>query len=104
MKPTNANRAEQIVAILRPHEAELRRAGIRRLSVFGSTTRGDAEAGSDIDLAAELDPDARIGLFGLAELERRLARLLKGRVDLLTEPVERQRLRDNIERDRMRAF
>ncbi len=55
---TTTNLAEQVIAILRAHEAELRRAGIRHLSLFGSVARGDAEAGSDVDLAAELDPDA----------------------------------------------
>ena len=38
-------------------------AGVRHLSLFGSVARGDAEAGSDVDLAAELDPGAHIGLF-----------------------------------------
>jgi predicted nucleotidyltransferase len=51
-----------------------------------------------------LDPDARIGLFALAALERRLSELLGRPVDLLPEPVEKPRLRINIERDRVRAF
>jgi len=38
-------------------------AGIPRLLLFGSVARGDAEAGSNVDLAAELDPEAHIGLF-----------------------------------------
>ncbi len=104
MSTTTVNLAEHVVATLRAHEAELRRAGIRRLSLFGSVARGDAEADSDVDLAAELDPNAGIGLFALAALERRLSELLGRRVDLLPEPVERARLRVNIERDRMRAF
>ncbi|MBY0332694.1 MAG: nucleotidyltransferase domain-containing protein [Acetobacteraceae bacterium] len=96
--------AERVLAILRAHEAELRTAGIRRLSLFGSVARGDDEAESDVDLAAELDPEARIGLFALAALERRIGELLGRPVDLLPEPVEKPRLRANIERDRLRAF
>ncbi|MBV9537305.1 MAG: nucleotidyltransferase domain-containing protein [Acidisphaera sp.] len=96
--------AEHVVATLRAHEAELRRAGIRRLSLFGSVARGDSEADSDVDLAAELDPEAQIGLFGLAAIERRLAELVGRKVDLLPEPVEKPRLRANIERDRVLAF
>jgi predicted nucleotidyltransferase len=96
--------ADRIIATLRVHEAELRRAGIRRLSLFGSVARGDAEADSDVDLAAELDPNARIGLFALGALERRLAELIGRKVDLLPEPVEKPRLGRNIERDRRRAF
>jgi len=96
--------AEQVIATLRAHEAELRRAGIRRLSLFGSVARGDAQASSDIDLAAELDPEAAIGLFGLGALEQRLAELVGRKVDLVPEPVEKPRLRRNIDRDRRRAF
>ena len=96
--------AGQVIATLQAHEAELRHAGIRRLSLFGSVARGDAEAESHIDLLAELDPEARIGLFGLSALERRLAELVGRPVDLLPEPVEKPRLRANIERDRIRAF
>ena len=101
---TTTDLAEHVIAILRLHEAELRQAGIRRLSLFGSVARGDAEADSDVDLAAELDPEAHIGLFALGALERRLAELVGRKVDLLPEPVERQRLRANIDRDRRRAF
>jgi len=96
--------AETVIATLRAHEAELRQAGIRRLSLFGSVARGDAEADSDVDLAAELDPDAHIGLFRLTALERRLGEILGCRVDLMPEPVEKQRLRVNIDRDRRRVF
>jgi len=101
---TASDLAEHVLTVLRMHEAELRRAGILRLSLFGSVARGDAEASSDIDLAAELDPEAGIGLFALGALERRLAELLGRKVDLLTEPVEKLRLRATIERDRRRAF
>jgi len=98
------NLAERVIATSRAHETELRRAGIRHLSLFGSVSRGDAEATSDVDLAAELDPNARVGLFALAALERRLATLLGRKVDLLPEPVEKPGLRAKIDRDRRHAF
>ena len=101
---TKTNLAERVVATLRAHEAELRHAGIRRLSLFGSVARGDAQADSDVDLAAELDPAARVDLVRLVALERQIAEMLGRPVDLLPEPVEKPRLRANIERDRVRAF
>ncbi len=101
---TTTELAERVIGMLRAHEAELRAAGISRLSLFGSVARGDAEAGSDVDLAAEFDPAARMDLVRLVALERRLGEILGRRVDLLPEPVEKPRLRANIERDRVLAF
>jgi predicted nucleotidyltransferase len=104
MGTTAPDLADDVIAKLRAHQPELRQAGIRRLSLFGSVARGDAEPDSDVDLAAELDPKAGIGLFALEALERRLAELIGRNVDLLPEPVETQRLRASIDRDRRRAF
>jgi predicted nucleotidyltransferase len=104
MRETITAEAEQIIGTLRAHKAELRHAGIRHLSLFGSVARGDTEAASDVDLAAELDPAARMDLFRLTALERRLGEILGRRVDLLPEPVQQSRLRTNIDRDRRRAF
>jgi uncharacterized protein len=104
MSASPSSPAAPIIAVLRAHEAELRQAGLRHLSIFGSAARGEAKAESDIDLAAELDPAARIGLLRLAALERRLAEILGRPVDLFPEPAEKARLQANIDRDRQRAF
>jgi uncharacterized protein len=90
--------AERIIATLRAHEAELRRAGLQSVSLFGSVARGEIESDSDIDLAAEFGPAARMDLLQLAALERRIAELLGGSVDLLPEPAEKSRLQDQINR------
>jgi predicted nucleotidyltransferase len=103
-RTSTADLAEHIIGTLRAHEVELRRAGIRHLSLFGSVARGDAAAASDIDLAAEFDPVAHMDLFRLTALERRLGEILGRPVDLLPDPPEKQRLRVNIDRDRRRAF
>ncbi len=96
--------AHRIIEVLRTHESELRRAGVRHLSLFGSIARGDGDATSDIDLAAEFDPAAQMDLFRLHALEQRMTEMLGRRVDLLPEPVEKPRLRASIDRDRRRAF
>ena len=96
--------AERVVETLLAHEAELRAAGIKRLSLFGSVARGEAGPESDVDLAVELDPEAHLDLLDLVALERRLGELFGRSVHLLPEPVEKPRLRANIERDRRRAF
>src|SRR5580700_3250761 len=84
--------ADEIIASLRAHADELRAAGIRHLSLFGSVARGDAGPDSDVDLAVELDRTAGLDLFGMVALERRLSELLQQTVDLTIEPVEKRRL------------
>ena len=96
--------AEYVIVTLRAHEAEMRRAGIRHRLLFSSVARGYPEAGSDVDLVVEFDPVARMDPFRLTALERRIAEILGRRVDLLSELVEKPRLRANIDRDRRLAF
>jgi uncharacterized protein len=93
-----------ILSTLQAHAPELRAAGIRHLSLFGSVARGEASPDSDIDLAAEIDPSAHMDLLTLVALERRLGEILGRKVDLLPEPVRKMRLQKNIDRDRHRAF
>jgi uncharacterized protein len=93
--------AAEIIGILRDNEAALRAAGIRALSLFGSVARGEARANSDIDLAAEFDPTAKMDLI---RLERELRELLGREVQILPERIRKQRLRAEVDRDRVRAF
>ncbi len=62
-----------------------RRHGIRRMSLFGSVSKGTARSDSDVDLLVEFEPGRQPGLFGLAGIESELSDLLNGRrVDLRT--------------------
>ena len=94
----------ELVAILRTHEDELRAAGIRALSLFGSVARREERAESDVDLAVRLDPEAHVGLFRFVALEYRLTELLGRPVQLLPEPIENSRLRANLDREGLRVF
>lgn len=96
--------AADIIAALQPHLADLRQAGVRHLSLFGSVARGEATADSDIDLAAEFDPATKPDLFRLSRVQRQLSHILGQPVDLLPEPVVRPGLRQALERDRVRVF
>ncbi len=100
--------SETVIALLRTHAAELRATGVESLSLFGSTARSEASASSDVDLLVRLRPDfAPPGLayFGkLAQLRRRLTEIVGKDVDLLTEPVRRQVLREEVEQDRLRVL
>jgi predicted nucleotidyltransferase len=74
------------------------------LILSGSLARGEASPASDVDLVAEFDPEARIGVFRLVGLERRLSEIVGHSVDFLPELIEHPRLRANVERDRRVAF
>ncbi len=94
----------EALARLRDREAELRALGIERLSIFGSTARGEERSDSDLDLAATLRDDLRFGVFGFMDLEERVGDLLGGKVDLVREPTYTPRLQAQIDRGRIRVF
>ena len=54
---------DSILAQLRAHEAELKAAGIARLSIFGSVARGDATDSSDVDVVVRLSQEKSEGGF-----------------------------------------
>ena len=47
--------------------------GIVRFALFGSILRDDFTPESDVDVIVEFSSDTRIGLFGIARLERELS-------------------------------
>ena len=59
------------------------RYGVARLEAFGSFSRGDADAGSDLDILVTYRPEVRAGLAFVA-LQRQLEALFGRSVDLLT--------------------
>ena len=96
---------DEILAILRRHEQELRQLGVVRLSLFGSTARAENRADSDVDMAALFDPASELSAIDIAGIELRISEILGGKeVDLVEEPAKRPSLRRQIERDRILAF
>ncbi len=61
-----------------------RRNRIRRLSFFGSVLRHDFRPESDVDVLVEFEPDARVGMIGLAGMELELGEILGRRVEMHT--------------------
>jgi predicted nucleotidyltransferase len=99
---------DRILAQLRAHKAELEAAGVEKISIFGSLARAEATESSDVDLVIRLSPECSEGgfvYFGRMEaLEQRLREILGCSVDIVTEPVRKERLRRIIERDATLAF
>ena len=95
---------EQVIARLREHEQELRAAGVVRLSLFGSTARGDHRPESDIDVLAVFDSTRRISLLDVAGIEQQIAGILGRAVELVEEGTLKPRVRKNVEAEAVRAF
>ena len=95
---------EQVIATLREHEPELKAAGVVRLSLFGSTVRGDRRPDSDIDLLAAFDETRRISLLDVVGIELRLSVLLGQTVEQVEEGTLKPRVQKSVEAEAMRAF
>jgi hypothetical protein len=76
-----------------------RRNRIRRLALFGSVLREDFRPDSDVDVLVEFEPDARIGLLGMAALEMELSELLGRKVDLRTPQELSRYFREDVLRE-----
>jgi hypothetical protein len=100
-------RRDQVIGALRAHEQELRAAGVVSVSLFGSLARGENPA-HDVDVVVRLGKNfSERGLdyvSRLDDLEQRLSEILGCRVDVVEEPVRKERLQREIDRDRALAF
>ena len=67
---------------------------VAMVGVFGSSVRGEASEGSDIDLLVRFDK--RKSLLEAVRLERELSTVLGRKVDLLTENAISPYIRDRI--------
>ena len=95
---------QEVLATLRSHESELRKLGVLHAAVFGSVARGDAGAGSDIDVLVELDELHPIGLFEYARLKLYINSLLHETADVVNQRTLKPLLRGSILRDAVHAF
>ena len=70
---------------------------MRRISLFGSFARNEAEVNSDIDLLIELDEP--VGYLTIIEYKLALEDYLNRKVDLLTPESISPKIRPYIEKD-----
>lgn len=71
--------------------------GAHDVRVFGSLARGEADAASDVDFLVELDPGR--SLLDLGGLQFELEALLGRRVDVVTIPGLKPRIRERVLRE-----
>lgn len=95
---------EEAIARIKPHEAELRAAGVAALYLFGSTARNDARSDSDVDLMCEIDRDSGMDLIRFAGIRRQLADYMSQPIDLVERHSMRPRIRARAEADMVSIF
>ena len=93
-----------IIARLRENEAALKARGVAHAALFGSRARGDARPDSDTDIMIEIDPEARIGVWGYAELKDTIASLFDGPVDVVNRDGLKPYVRPAATADAIYAF
>jgi predicted nucleotidyltransferase len=65
-------------------EAFCRRHHICKLALFGSALRDDFRPDSDVDMLVEFEPDTRVTLFNMVDMEAELTEIAGRKVDLRT--------------------
>ena len=95
---------EEVLQVLKDHEAELKKRGVSHAALFGSLARGEAGPKSDIDIMVELNPRARVGLWGYASVIEYLKGLFDRPVDVAQKPGLKDHVRPSAERDALYAF
>lgn len=99
---------EDVIAVLKAHEAQLRSRGVARAGLFGSLARDEARPDSDIDVLIRFEENAPITLYDYVALKRYVSTVLKRQfkrpVDVIDLDGMRGSARPGAERDALYAF
>jgi len=101
---TSSSIRSATIARLEGQTAALKSRGATALYLFGSTARGDATEGRDIDIFIDYDEASRFSLIDLAGIQILLESQLGARVDLTTRDSLDPLLRQRIENSAIRVF
>jgi hypothetical protein len=85
-------RRQEILALATRH-------GAKRVRIFGSVARGEADDQSDVDFLVEMEPGR--SLMDMGGLLMNLQELLGCKVDVVSEKGLRQRIRERVLKEAM---
>jgi uncharacterized protein len=94
---------EEAISRLRQHEADLKRLGVERLYMFGSTARDEASGNSDVDLFFDYQK-GKLGVYELMDVKEYAASILGRETDIMTRDSPHKTLREEIEATAVRVF
>lgn len=92
---------DRVVRLLREHQAEMARFGVRSVDLFGSVARDEAHSGSDLDVLVDFG-DA-LSFDNYMDLKFFLEDLLGARVDVVTPGTLLPRIQVAVEKERVRV-
>ncbi len=95
---------DEILNILKQHEAALREQGVAHAALFGSMARGEQRIDSDIDVMIDLAPDSRVDLFRYVGIVQYIEDLFPLKVDVANHASLKSLIKADIERDAVYAF
>jgi uncharacterized protein len=96
-------KCDEAIRRLQEHEADLKRLGVDHLFIFGSTARGEATDGSDVDLFFDHEK-GKLGLFELMDVQERATGILGRKADIMTRDSLHPRLKKRIEESAVFVF
>ena len=94
---------KEVITVLGRNRSRLDEFQVKALYLFGSVVRGEAGPGSDVDILVEFEPDAHVGLFEFARLQRFLTERLGRPVDLATPDSLHKAFRKDVLKEAVRA-
>lgn len=92
------------VAIVRTIQDFFRQEPVEKAWMFGSFSRMEEQADSDIDILVDLDRSASIGLLQFAGMANGLESLLRRKVDLVEASTVKPFARSNINKDKILIY
>ena len=94
---------ENILDKLSNNQHLLQKYCVKDIRLFGSIARGEAKAGSDVDVLVEFDPAAHIGLFEVSRLRHELSQLFGCDVDMVTPDALHKEMKEEILKEAIHA-
>ena len=91
---------QQVVQQLQSQKKYLQETfGLTKIGLFGSVSRGDNRADSDIDILFEIDDKKKFSMFQYLKLNKFLEENLLSSVDLVRESTIKEALKPYIKKD-----
>jgi len=88
---------------LRDSKLDLKKAGVTHLYMFGSTARGEARPGSDVDLFFDYEI-GKVGLYELMDIKELASDIRGAKTDMIPRDGLHHFVRDRIEASAIQVF